>query len=87
MSSMGEGVEMATGKGRKRLDAWQGAVGFVGITLGLLPQVQVLLGRGPGLWRAILGGESGSSAYVLPLAVIAAAVAVIAWLEAQKRTS
>ncbi len=78
---------MATDEGRKRLDVWQGAAGFVGITLGLLPLVQVLLGRGPGLWRAILGGAPGSLAHVLPLAVIAAAVAVIAWLESRKRTS
>ncbi len=81
---------MATDEGRKRLNGWQGAAGFVGITLGLLPLVQVLLGRGPGLWRAVLDAESGSMAYVLPLvplAVIAAAVAVIAWLETRKRTS
>jgi hypothetical protein len=78
---------MATDEGRRRLDAWEGAAGFVGITLGFLPLVQVLLGRGSGLWRAVLGGESGSMAYVLPLAVIAAAVAIIAWLESRKRTS
>ena len=78
---------MAVDEGRKRLNAWQGAAGFVGITLGLLPLVQVLVGRGPGLWRAVLGDESGSVAHLLPLAVIAAAVAVVAWLESRKRTS
>ena len=78
---------MATDEGRKRLGAWQGAAGFVGITLGLLPLVPVLVGRGPGLWSAVLGEESDSMAHLLPLAVIAAAVAVIGWLESQKRTS
>lgn len=77
---------MAGDSTRKRLDAWQGVMGFVGITLGLLPMVQVMLGRGQGLWRFVLGEASGAAAYVPPLAILTVAVAVIARLESLKRT-
>ena len=76
---------MAGDTTRKRFDAWQGVTGFVGITAGLLPLVQVLLGRGPGLWRLVVGDTAGPTAYVPPLAILTVAVAVIAWLESLKR--
>jgi hypothetical protein len=60
---------------------------FIGITLGLLPLVQVLFGRGPGLLRLVLGEDPGVSGYVIPVVVIAMCVAVIARLESVKRTS
>lgn len=77
--------EMAGETTRKRLDAWQAVTAFVGITAGLLPLVQVLLGGGPGLWRLVVGDAAGPAAYVPPLAILAVAVAVIAWLESLKR--
>jgi hypothetical protein len=60
---------------------------FIGITLGLLPLVQVLLGRGPGLLRLVLGEDPGVYGYLLPIVVIAMCVAAVASLESVKRTS
>ncbi len=78
---------MTGSRTRKQLDAWQGGVAFIGITLGLLPLVQVLFGRGPGLLRLVLGEDPGVYGYVLPIVVVAVCVAVIARLESIKRTS
>lgn len=78
---------MTGGRTRRQLDAWQGAMAFVGITLGLLPLVQVLFGRAPGLLRLVLGEDPGVYGYALPIVVIAMCVTVIAWLESVKRTS
>jgi hypothetical protein len=81
------GVDMTGGRTRQQLDAWQGAMAFIGITLGVLPLAQVLFGRGPGLLRLVLGEDPGVSGHVLPIVVVAMCVAVIAWLESIKRTS
>ncbi len=78
---------MTGSRTRKQLDAWQGGVAFIGITLGLLPLVQVLFGRGPGLLRLVLGEDPAVYGYVLPIVVVAVCVAVIARLESIKRTS
>jgi hypothetical protein len=77
---------MAGDATKRRLDAWQAVTAFVGITAGLLPLVQVLLGRGPGLWRFLVGDAAGPAASVPPLALLAVAAAVIMWLESLKRT-
>lgn len=81
------GSEMAGDATKRRLDGWQAVTAFVGITAGLLPLVQVVLGRGPGLWRLVVGDASGSAAVVPPLVLLAVAVAVIVWLESLKRTT
>lgn len=70
---------------KQQLDAWQGVAAFIGITLGLLPLVQIFFGRGPGLWRVLLAEEPGAYGYVLPVVVIVLCVAVVARLEAIKR--
>jgi len=75
-------ARMAT---KRTLDAWQGVTAFIGITAGLLPLVQVALGRGPGLWRLLIGPVSGPLAYAPPLILLAVAIAVIAWLELLKK--
>lgn len=46
---------------------------------------QVLIGRGPGLLRLVLGEDPGAYGWLLPVIVIAACAAVIAWLESVKR--
>jgi hypothetical protein len=78
---------MTGSRTRKQLETWQGAMAFIGITLGLLPLVQVLFGRGPGLLRLVLGEDPGVSGHVLPIVVIAMCIAAVAWLESAKRTS
>jgi len=81
------GGDMAGSRTRKQLDAWQGAMAFIGITLGLLPLVQFLFGRGPGLLRLVLGEDPGVYGHLLPIIVIAMCVAVVARLESVKRAS
>lgn len=76
---------MAGNTTRKQLETWQGVTAFIGITVGLLPFGQVLLGGGPGLWRFVVGDAAGPTAYALPLAIVAMAVVAIAWLESRKR--
>ncbi len=78
---------MTGSRTRKQLDAWQGGVAFIGITLGLLPLLQVLFGRGPGLLRLVLGEDPGVYGYLRPIVVIAMCVAVVARLEPVKRAS
>lgn len=75
---------MRDGSNSKQIDTWQGVVAFVGITLGVLPLLQLLFGSGPGLLKFAIGEDPGVAGWVVPAGVIAISVAVIAWLERVK---
>ncbi len=57
----------------------------MGITLGVIPLAQRVLGANQGgLLRWIFGQPAGSMTFVIPAVVIAAAVGVVAVLELAK---
>jgi len=58
----------------------QGVAALVGITLGVIPLIGLAVGRGPGLWTALIG-ERGGSSWWLPAAVVVACIAALAVLE------
>lgn len=62
----------------------QGVAALVGITLGVIPLVGVLIGRGPGLWTRLVG-DTGSAVWWLPGVVVVACVVAIAVLERSAR--
>lgn len=75
-----------TSSGARAFDGLQGGVALIGITVGVIPLIQFLLGADQSaVFRWIFGQPVGSMAYVLPAAVIAVAVGVIAALELAKR--
>jgi len=61
-------------------------VALVGITLGVIPLAQRVLGADQsGLFRWIFGQPAGSMTFVIPVVVIAVAVGLVAVLELAKR--
>lgn len=71
----------------KAINAWQGAVGLVGITLGAIPLVMFLVrGAAGSVWQ-LVGDAEGTLGWAGPLAVVLVAVAVIAALERGKKHS
>ncbi|MEQ3551643.1 hypothetical protein WIS52_14300 [Pseudonocardia nematodicida] len=64
--------------------ALQGAVGFVGITLGVLPLVQYLVTGRIGLWRFVVGAEPPVP-WLYPVLVLVVAVALLAVLHRRER--
>lgn len=69
-----------------KIDAWQGVVALVGITLGLIPLVQKLLTGSTGsLWNLVPGGGEGVLALTAAGVVTVGALLVLAALERRKR--
>lgn len=79
-----KGLEMATHRART-IDGLQGLTALLGITLGVLPLIQALVGGHPGLLRLVLGEDAGSMTYAAPIAVVVVIAVVIAVLEGTKR--
>lgn len=71
----------------RAIDGLQGVSALVGITLGVIPLVGWAMGtESGGLLGLVFGwSPSGTSAYVLPVVVVVAAIGVIAALEMVKR--
>lgn len=69
-----------------RIDVWQGAAAFVGITLGVIPLAQKLLTGSTGsLWRLLPSGGHGALALAAAGAVALGALLTVAGLERAKR--
>lgn len=62
----------------------QGLAALLGITLGVVPLLQMLFQGRPGLWKFVLGDAPGSVGYVLPAAILFGAIVVVALTEAKK---
>lgn len=75
---------MASNRART-IDGLQGLTALLGITLGVLPLIQVLVGGHPGLLRVVLDEDAGSMIYAVPIAVVVVMAVVIAVLEGTKR--
>lgn len=72
----------------RTLDALQGVVAIVGITVGVIPLVRwTLHGEHGGAFQLLFGSPDAPMAYTIPLLVIAAGVALIALLEWAKKSS
>lgn len=69
----------------KTVDAWQGLIGLIGITLGVIPLVMLIFGSSNGLWSLVLDDSAGAIRWVLPVAVLVVGVVAIAVLERRKR--
>ncbi|MFT3944331.1 MAG: hypothetical protein QM705_11000 [Ancrocorticia sp.] len=74
---------MATDKTRG-IESAQGLVAFVGITLGVIPLIQVVLGRRPGLLTLVLSEGPSASHWIAPLVVVLAATVLVFVLELRK---
>ncbi|GAA2544316.1 hypothetical protein [Pseudonocardia hydrocarbonoxydans] len=67
-------------------EAWQGLVGFVVVTLGVVPLVVLAFGAPTGgLWGLVLDGDAGVAAWIWPGLVVVAGVVTIGVLERRKR--
>ena len=62
------------------INTLQSVAALVGITLGVLPLIGLIVGRGPGLWAALIGDRTGSI-WWLPAGVVMACTIAIAALE------
>jgi hypothetical protein len=83
-----EEVQMAASREKTRaIDGLQGVCALIGITVGVIPLASWAVGGESGGLLGRISGWSplGSQAYVLPVAVIAVAIGVIAILEVMKR--
>ncbi|MFB9317151.1 hypothetical protein [Cryptosporangium minutisporangium] len=70
---------------RKAIDGWQGLCFFLGITLGVIPLIQFALGtRRGGLLRFVFGDDPGAARWIVPLVILAVAIAAITLLERRK---
>ncbi|QUH01142.1 hypothetical protein HUO13_10260 [Saccharopolyspora erythraea] len=70
----------------KQIDAVQGVVGLIGITIGVIPLARwAFTGEHGGLFEWLLGKPTGLMGLLVPLAVVLVGVGVIAALEAAKR--
>lgn len=69
----------------KTADAWQGLIGLIGITLGVIPLAMMVFGSSNGLWTLVLDDSAGALRWVLPLVVLIVGVIAIAVLERRKR--
>ena len=73
---------------KKAIDGWQGFVGFVGITLGVIPLIRYAIGgRRGGLLRFVLGDDPGAALWIVPLVILAVSAAAILLLELGKTRS
>jgi hypothetical protein len=76
----------ASSERTRSIDGLQGAVAFVGITLGAIPIVRWAIQEEHGaLFEWLFGVQMGSMGYVAPLAVMVVAIGIIAALEMTKR--
>jgi hypothetical protein len=70
---------------RKTIDGWQGFLGLVAVSLGVIPLAQYAIGgRRGGLLRFVLGDDPGAALWIVPLTILAATVIVILLLERGK---
>lgn len=73
---------------RRSADSAQGLLALIGITLGAIPLIQVVVtGHTGWLLGWLPGMESSPMIYVLPIAIVLAAVAGIGGLERGKHRS
>ncbi len=75
---------MASDKARD-IEAIQGIVAFVGITLGVIPLIQVFFGRRPGLLTLVLPEGPSALHWIAPIVVVLAAIAIVLVLESRKK--
>lgn len=68
----------------KKRDGVQGVAAVVGITLGVIPLLQMVFSGRPGLLKFVLGNDPGVIGYVVPAAILLIAVAAVAVTEAKK---
>jgi hypothetical protein len=71
---------------RTTVDAWQGVLALVGITLGVIPLIQKLLTGSTGsLWQLLVGGGEGVPALITATVVAIGTGAAVIALERRKR--
>ncbi|MCI2420994.1 hypothetical protein MOQ72_26475 [Saccharopolyspora sp. K220] len=71
---------------RGQIDALQGVVGFIGVTVGVIPLVRWMIqGEHGAVFRWLFGNPTGLLGYLVPLVFLAVVVAAIAGLEMLKR--
>lgn len=70
----------------KTIDGVQALVAFIGITCGVIPLLQVLVGFGNGVpWTWLVDDPAGLTAYLGPIGVVVVSVVALGALERRKR--
>lgn len=71
---------------RNSVDVWQGGLAFVGITVGVIPLLQVVFtGETGSLWQLLPGGGGGAPALVAVVVVLVGTLVGLTALERAKR--
>ncbi|MCF7550901.1 hypothetical protein [Pseudonocardia sp. WMMC193] len=70
----------------KTINTWQGLMGFVGITAGVIPLIQFwVVGSAGSVWRWLFDGVDGTLGWVGPLTTAFVAVVLITVLERRRK--
>jgi hypothetical protein len=70
---------------KRAIDGWQAFFSLIGITLGIIPLIQIGFGIGDGgLWQIVFSEDAGPIRWIVPLVVLVGAIIAVLMLERRK---